>query len=113
MHIGQKQALIALRALLAELRVPESMAHRTHDFRRGHAEDIRLAGGRLCEILEAGDWCSKAFMFYLNRERCGIALWVLTSMVMRAHFGRLESARVEEAHVGFSQGGQSPPGWTR
>jgi len=82
-HIGSAQALLALRELLAELQVPQAPMHRTHDFRRGHAEDMRRSGAKLCEILAAGDWSSAAFMVYLDRER-------------------LECDAVAEAQAGFS-----------
>ena len=69
---------------LAELHVQFAADYRTHDFRRGHAEDLRRAGGRLGGILKAGDWCSAAFMAYQNKER-------------------LERDRVAEAHGSFSE----------
>ena len=82
-HIRPAQALLALRELLAELQVPDASGYRTHDFRRGHAEDMRCNGHKLCEILAAGDWSSAAFMIYLNRMP-------------------LECDAVEEAQAGFS-----------
>ena len=82
-HIGPAQALLALRELLAELQVPDASVYRTHDFRRGHAEDMRCSGHKLCEILAAGDWNSAAFMIYLNKMQ-------------------LECDAIEEAHAGFS-----------
>jgi len=81
LHISASQALLALRELLCELNVEHAMSHRLHDFRRGHAEDLRRAGGRLGEILEAGDWSSGAYRDYL--DKC-----------------RLERDRVAEAHGG-------------
>ena len=74
-HIPKGQALVALRELLLELGVADALVYRTHDLRRGHAEELRLKGGRLCDILSAGDWASKAFMSYLDRAR-----WVATCM---------------------------------
>ena len=59
-------ALKRLRALLAELRVAEASLYRTHDFRRGHADDMRRAGATLAEILLAGGWNSAAFQDYLD-----------------------------------------------
>ena len=82
-HIKAPQALLALRELLAELQVPHAHVFRTHDFRRGHAEDLRRGGARLGEILQAGDWSSAAFMAYLDKEN-------------------LECDRVVEAQAGFS-----------
>jgi hypothetical protein len=66
-HIGASKALQALRELLAELHIPNAAVLRTHDFRRGHAEDLRRGGSRLYEILAAGDWKSVAFLAYLDR----------------------------------------------
>ena len=60
-------ALVTLRAALNALGVAEASAYRTHDLRRGHAEDMRKAGKSLREILEAGDWRSAAFLDYLDR----------------------------------------------
>ena len=82
-HIKPAQALLALRQLLAALGVPNAKSYRTHDFRRGHAEDLQIGGARLCEILAAGDWRSAAFLIYLNQEK-------------------LECDRVVEAQTGFS-----------
>jgi len=88
-HWSASQALSALRELLAELGVPLASVHRTHDFRRGHAEDMRLSGARLCEILAAGDWSSAAFMSYLDRSR-------------------LECDAVAEAHASLSDSEADP-----
>ena len=88
-HLSAAQALLALRELLAELGVPLAPVHRTHDFRRGHAEDMRLGGARLCEILAAGDWSSHAFMSYLDKNR-------------------LECEAVEEVHGSFSDSDDGP-----
>ena len=63
------QTLLALRELLCELDIEHAMLYRMHDFRRGHAEDLRrLPGTTLGEILEAGDWSSGAFKDYLDRR---------------------------------------------
>ena len=82
-HIKPAQALTALRELLKEVGVANAQVHRTHDFRRGHAEDLRHNGSRLFEILDAGDWRSGAFLAYLDKEK-------------------LECDRVAEAHAGLS-----------
>ena len=82
-HIRASQALLALRELLAELHIPNAGVFRTHDFRRGHAEDLRRGGSRLYEILAAGDWKSGAFLAYLDRVS-------------------LERDQVIEAQTGFS-----------
>lgn len=36
-------------------------------------------GGRLCEILEAGEWSSKAFMDYM--DKCKIEREAMTEMI--------------------------------
>ena len=42
--ITAARALHALRTMLTSLRVPNASRYRTHDFRRGHAKDLQLAG---------------------------------------------------------------------
>ena len=73
-------ALGLLRSMLEKLEVPEAIHYRTHDLRRGHAEDLKLSGASLMEILRAGEWRSPAFLSYLN-------------------VNDLESAAVVAAHV--------------
>ena len=58
-----------LRRLLMQLHVPEAVEYRTHDLRRGHAEDLRQGGSTLGEILRAGDWKSPAFLQYLDQDQ--------------------------------------------
>lgn len=72
-------ALRTLRHVLAELKVPQANLHRTQDFRRGHAEDLRLSGASLRTILQAGEWRSPAFLKYLDVDR------LEADMVMQAH----------------------------
>ena len=57
-----------LRQDLAKLApmVTEPEKHGTHDFRRGHAEDMRASGCPLADILRAGQWKSAAFLRYVN-----------------------------------------------
>ena len=43
--------------------------YRTHDLRRGHAEDMRRSGCTLAQILQAGQWRSAAFLKYLDEVR--------------------------------------------
>ena len=74
------QALGLLRDMLFELKVPEAVHYRTHDLRRGHAEDLKLSGATLLENLQAGRWRSPAFLNYLD-------------------VNDLESAAVVAAHV--------------
>ena len=88
-HLSAAQALLALRELLIQLGVPLASVHRTHDFRRGHAEDMRLCGARLCEILGAGDWSSHAFITYMDKNK-------------------LECDAVEEAHTSLSDSDARP-----
>jgi len=82
-HINPSQLLLALRTLLQEMGVPEVAHYNTKAFRRGHTEDLLQRGGRLGEILGAGDWSSKAFAIYINKLK-------------------LERDRVAEAHCGKS-----------
>ena len=82
-YLKSAQVLLALRNLLDEMGIPNACVYRTHDFRRGHAEDLKRCGARLCEILGAGDWSSAAFILYLDKER-------------------LERDAVAEANAGFS-----------
>ena len=75
-HMRPPQIQLALRELLAEIGVDQAHMYRTHDLRRGHADDIRKSGGRLADILQAGDWSSGAFATYLDQhmlERDGVA----------------------------------------
>ena len=63
------QVLLAVRESLAQVGVTGAEAYGTHSFRRGHAEDLRAAGGTLADILAAGGWKSAAFQCYLDREK--------------------------------------------
>ena len=68
-HMHQGQALLALGELLTKLGIQHAMLHRLHDFRRGHAEDLRRSPKTtLGEILEARDSSSSAFKHYLDRR---------------------------------------------
>jgi hypothetical protein len=60
-----------------------------HDLRRSHPQDMVDNGGRLCDILRAGEWTSPAFTSYLNLEA------VETAGVVEAHMA--ESDDDEEA----------------
>ena len=62
------QVLAVIRDTLLGLGVPNAQRYRTHDFRRGHAQDLAARGARLAEILRAGDWKSASFLQYLDRE---------------------------------------------
>ena len=61
-------ALKALRNMLRRLQVPQAGVYRTHDIRRGHAQDLLVKGASLSEILRAGQWKSPAFLEYLDLE---------------------------------------------
>ena len=74
------EALGFLRNMLDTLGVADAAHYRTHDLRRGHAEDLKLSGATLLEILRAGEWRSPAFLSYLD-------------------LNDLESAAVVAAHV--------------
>jgi len=49
-------AIRDLRGLLQELGVPNAKKYRTHDFRRGHTQDLAEGGSHLSEIYLAGQW---------------------------------------------------------
>lgn len=51
------------------INVEDAQGYVAHDLRRGHAEDIRVRGGSLIEILLAGDWRTAAFLTYLDKHR--------------------------------------------
>jgi len=64
--ISEGMAMARLRKILERLSVPDAAKYGTHDFRRGHAEDMRASGCTLAEILLAGQWKSAAFKNYLD-----------------------------------------------
>ena len=86
--ISAAEALKVLRAMLVALGAKDATLYRTHDFRRGHAEDLRLNGATLGEILRAGDWRSPSFLDYLDRQQ-------------------LEHDRTVEAHLHDSSEGEA------
>ena len=53
---------------LHDLQVDGASGFWLHDFRRGRAQDMVDSGGRLSEILQAGEWASPAFTRYLDME---------------------------------------------
>ena len=55
-----------LRALLLDLHVQDAASYRAHDFRRGHAEDLRIAGYSLKHIMEQGEWDSPSVFQYVD-----------------------------------------------
>ena len=84
-EISDGNARTNLKYMLEVLRVPEAQLYRTHDLRRGHADDMRVNGASLCEILRAGEWRSPAFLEYLD-------------------INQLERDAVLEAHMDESDG---------
>ena len=63
--------MAARRDLKRRLRCPKvkaADAYWLHDLRCGHAQDMVDNGGRLCEILKAGEWSSPAFKAYLDLD---------------------------------------------
>ena len=78
--VSPSAALGSLRDMLGFLAVPDAIHFRTHDLRRGHAEDLKLSGASLLQILRAGELRSPAFLSYLDVKE-------------------LESAAVMEAHL--------------
>ena len=59
-------ALARLRETLVAMKVPGANQYRTHDFRRGHADDMRRNGKSMAEILRMGGWSSRAFQDYMD-----------------------------------------------
>ena len=51
------------------LRVPGTSAYKTHEMRRGHAEDLRINGATLGDILRADDCKSSGFWMCLNQNQ--------------------------------------------
>ncbi len=75
----------ALRSALRHTGVVNADACGTHSFRRGHAQDIVEFGGRVTDILKAGDWQMPAWMRYLDVEK------MERQAVAEAHFGASSS----------------------
>ena len=63
-----------LRVVLEATGTVNADTYRTHDLRRGHAEDLRLSGAPLWKILAAGEWKSPAFMDYLDVHKMEVEL---------------------------------------
>ena len=60
--ISAEFALASLRGCLGILAVSDAHLFRTHDLRRGHADDMRRRGCTAYQILMAGGWTSPAFL---------------------------------------------------
>ena len=56
-----------LRSAARTAGIPDPEGLTSKCLRRGHAETVRRAGGRLSDILRAGGWSSRAFKEYLDR----------------------------------------------
>ena len=54
------------RQLLTALGIASAGKYATHDFRRGHAQDMLDCGATLAQILLAGQWKSASFLKYLK-----------------------------------------------
>ena len=65
-RLNPSRATSKMRGLLKRMRVPNAEQYGTHDFRRGHADDMRKLGCTLPEILKAGQWRSASFMSYID-----------------------------------------------
>ena len=65
-RITPSAARTTLRRYLGWIGKSDAMKFRTHDLRRGHADDLRASGASLWVILTAGQWSSPAFLKYLD-----------------------------------------------
>eukprot|EP00959_Pyramimonas_sp_CCMP1952_P320021 6697057-Pyramimonas_sp.AAC.1 len=88
-HFRPYVVLTALRAALQELGAPQHHAHRTHDLRGRHAQDIAARGSRLADILRTGGWRHAAFLSHLNKDELEVAA------IREAH-GDLSSSEDDE-----------------
>ena len=59
-------ALSTMRFILVQMGVEQASDYRTHDLRRGHAQDLVESGAPLATILAAGEWRSPAFLAYID-----------------------------------------------
>ena len=66
--VSAQWALAELRRRLGLLGVADQAQYTLHSLRRGRAQDLLRAGGRLVDILRAGEWTSAAFAEYLDLE---------------------------------------------
>ena len=64
--ISPSAANKTLRRYLSLIGKLDAMKYRSHDLRRGHADDLRISGASLWVILTAGQWSSPAFLKYLD-----------------------------------------------
>ena len=67
-HFSKGFVVAELRRRLRVLKIPFAGEFDTRCFRRGHAEEIARSSGSLTELLAAGEWTSKRFSEYLNKD---------------------------------------------
>ena len=97
--VSPASALGVLREVLSEMGIDQAENYRTHDLRRGHAQDLvdsgmycnffcmlgcfgrgaMFAGATLAVILAAGEWKSPAFLSYIDQAK------LETDVVVAAH----------------------------
>ena len=85
--ITPANALGVVREVLSALEIPKAHEYRSHDFRRGHADDLRHSGAPLRTILEAGEWRSPSFLSYLDTET------LEADFVLQAHLDESDEER--------------------
>ena len=85
--ISASVAMKTLRRYVSLIGKLDAMKYRSHDLRRGHADDLRASGASLWVILTAGQWSSPAFLKYLDTAT-------------------LEADAVLQAHLDESSGGE-------
>ena len=96
--VSPARALGCLKEILRGMGVDQAADYRTHDLRRGHAQDLveygmikshlhargcwsssHVAGASLAVILSAGEWKSPAFLAYIDQAK------LETDVVVAAH----------------------------
>ena len=82
-HITPGGARAELKSRLTRIGVTDADKYWLHDLRRGHAQYPVDGGGRVKDILAAGEWTSPKFTAYLDIEK-------------------MEAEAVVEAHVNES-----------
>ena len=61
-----------LRALLCLMKIDGANTYRSHDLRRGHAQDMAECGSSLLDILHAGEWRYLVVIAQVLMYRLGI-----------------------------------------
>ena len=64
--VKAKHAISKLRQVLQGLDVENASMYRTHDLRRGHADDLVENGTSVSNLLLMGEWAPPAFFKYIN-----------------------------------------------